>query len=117
MPLVLTTASVNSLLYDPAYYAAGQARYAIGRSTEYSLEALRPINDAIVTFFSTPTLSLPAALAVHGADRDVFNAREVGHMDDVRDLVLLLGRVGWAAATVVVAAVAARFAFRGAEAL
>ena len=117
IPLVLTTASVSSLLYDPAYYAAGQARYAIGRSTEYSLDALRPINDAIVTFFSTPTLSLPAALAVHGTNRDVFSAREVGHMEDVRDLVRLLGRVGWAAGSLVVAAVAARFAFRGAGAL
>ena len=40
------------------------------------------------------TLPLPSALQDEGASRDVFNQREVGHMNDVRDIVRLVGRIG-----------------------
>jgi integral membrane protein (TIGR01906 family) len=89
----LVTTSVNVLLYDPDYYAEGQVRYAVGRTTEYPLEALRPVNQAIVRFFRTPGISLPGALGEAGADRSVFNAREIGHMEDVREIVRLVGQV------------------------
>jgi integral membrane protein (TIGR01906 family) len=104
----LVTTSVNVLLYDPTYYAQGQARYAVGQTTEYSLDALRPVNQAIVRFFSSPGLSLPTALGEAGADQNVFNPREVGHMEDVRNIVWLVGRVQTAAFAAIVLLTAAR---------
>ena len=58
-------------------------------------------------------MALPVALADEGADRDVFNAREVGHMNDVRAIVRLLGRLENLALTLIVAVAAARLAVRG----
>ncbi|HEY3079695.1 MAG TPA: DUF1461 domain-containing protein [Chloroflexota bacterium] len=89
----LVTTSVNVLLYDPDYYAEGQVRYAVGRTTEYSPEALQPVNRAIVRFFGSSGVSLPNALGDAGADPAVFNPREVGHMEDVRALVRMIGRI------------------------
>jgi integral membrane protein (TIGR01906 family) len=107
--VVLVTTSVNALLYDPDYYAQGQSRYAVGRTTEYSLEALRPVNRAIVEFFRSPGVSLSSALGGAGARPDVFNEREVGHMEDVRDIVWLVGRLEAFALSIVVAIAAGRF--------
>ena len=112
--VALVTTSVNALLYDPEYYAQGQSRYAVGRTTEYSLDALRPVNRAIVDFFRSPEVSLPGALGGAGAQPDVFNEREVGHMEDVRDIVWLVGRLELIALGGALAIAAARFAaFRG----
>src|SRR5688572_32438615 len=112
--IALITSSVNALLYDPGYYAQAQSRHAVGRTTEYSLESLEPVNRAIVEFFRSPGLSLPAALGDSGAQPDVFNSREVGHMEDVRDIVRLFGGLEIAAVGGVVAIAAARFViFRG----
>jgi integral membrane protein (TIGR01906 family) len=107
--IALVTTSVNALLYDPNYYAQGQSRYAVGRTTEYSLDALRPVNRAIVEFFRSPGVSLPGALGGVGAQPDVFNEREVGHMEDVRDIVWLIGRLEAIALVGTAAIAAARF--------
>ena len=109
----LVTTSVNVLLYDPTYYAQGQARYAVGQTTEYSLDALRPVNQAIVRFFSSPGLSLPTALGDAGADRAVFNQREIGHMEDVRDIVRLVGRIQIASLALIAALTLSRLVGRG----
>ena len=108
--VALVPTSVNALLYDADYYALGQSRYAVGRTTEYSLDALRPVNRAIVDFFRSPSVSLPGALGGAGAQPDVFNEREVGHMEDVRDIVWLVGQIEVIALVAAVAIAAGRFA-------
>jgi integral membrane protein (TIGR01906 family) len=113
VPVVLVAASLNALFYDPDFYLRGQLRWAIGRTTEYTAEQLRPVNRAIVEFFQWPSLSLPVALQDEGASREVFNAREVGHMNDVRDIVRLIGRLENLALTLALAAVLGRFVARG----
>jgi integral membrane protein (TIGR01906 family) len=117
VPVALVAAQVNALLFDPNYDLQGQARHAVGQSTEYTLDRLRPVDLGIVAFFKQPDVALPVALADEGADRDVFNAREVGHMNDVRDIVRLLGRAEGLALTLIVAVAAARFASQGRAAL
>src|SRR5262245_62192646 len=111
--MALVAAQVNALMFDPGYYLDGQARHAVGRTTEYTLDRLRAVDRGIVAFFKQPSVALPVALADEGADRDVFNAREVGHMNDVRDIVRLLGRLEGLALTLIVAVATARFASRG----
>ena len=87
IPVALVTASIMALVGDADFYTAGQARHAVGKTTEFGLETLCPINRAIVTYFRSTSLSLPDALAAEGADPAVFNDREVHHMDDVRGLI------------------------------
>ena len=117
VPVALVAAQVNVLMFDPGYYLQGQGRHAVGRTTEYTLDRLRAVDAGIVAFFKQPNVALPVALADEGADRDVFNAREVGHMNDVRDIVRLIGRLENLALTLIVAIAAARFASRGRSAL
>jgi integral membrane protein (TIGR01906 family) len=116
VPLVLVATSLNALFYDPEFYLRGQLQWAIGRTTEYTADQLRPVNRAIVEFFRWPSLSLPVALQDEGASRDVFNDREVGHMNDVRDIVRFIGRLENLALTLGLAAVLGRFAARGSSA-
>jgi integral membrane protein (TIGR01906 family) len=113
VPVVLVAASLNALFYDPDFYLRGQLQWAIGRTTEYTADQLRPVNRGIVEFFKWPSLSLPVALQDEGASRDVFNDREVGHMNDVRDIVRSIGRLENLALTVGLAAILGRFAARG----
>src|SRR5438132_1033044 len=117
VPVALVCFQLNGLFFDPAFYLRGQARYAVGRSTEYTLDMLRPVDLGIVGFFKQPNVSLPVALADEGADRDVFNAREVGHMNDVRDIVRLIERLQNLALTLIVAVAAGRLASRGPHAV
>jgi integral membrane protein (TIGR01906 family) len=117
VPIALVGFQLNALFFDPAFYLRGQGRYAVGRTTEYTLDMLRPVDLGIVGFFKQPNVSLPVALADEGADRDVFNAREVGHMNDVRDIVRLIGRFQNLALTLMVAVAAGRLASRGPLAL
>lgn len=113
VPVVLVVSSLNGLFYDPNFYLQGQLRWAIGRTTEYTAEQLRPVNRGIVEFFSQPSLSLPAALQDSGASGNVFNDREVGHMNDVRDIVRLVGRIGNIFLFLGLAVAIGRFALRG----
>lgn len=116
VPVVLVAASLNALFYDPDFYLRGQLRWAIGRTTEYTAEQLRPVNRAIVDFFTWPSLSLTTALQEEGASRDVFNQREVGHMNDVRGLVRFIGRLENLALTLALAVALGRFVARGGSA-
>lgn len=113
VPAALVAVQLNALFYDAEFYADGQARHAIGRTTEYTADMLRPVNAAIVGFFKQPNVALPTALADEGADRAVFNVREVGHMNDVRDIVRAIGRIQNLALTLIVACAAGRLAKEG----
>lgn len=113
VPIALTGLQLDALFYNPDYYLSGEVRRAVGRTTEYTPDQLRPINAAIVDFFKSPNLALPVALADQGADRGVFNAREVGHMNDVRGIVRLVGRLTNLALTLIVGVAAGRVAREG----
>jgi integral membrane protein (TIGR01906 family) len=116
VPVVLVASSLNALFFDPDFYLQGQLRWAVGRTTEYTADQLRPVNRGIVEFFSWPSLPLPSALQDAGARRDVFNDREVGHMNDVRDIVRFVGRLQNLFLTLAVAAALGRFITRGGSA-
>ena len=44
VPVVLVATSLNALFYDPDFYLRGQLQWAIGRTTEYTADQLRPVN-------------------------------------------------------------------------
>ena len=109
LPAIVISSAVNSLIFDPTYYATRQTIYSIGQSTEYSQEQLRPVNNGLVQFFENPGLTLPAALANSGANPAVFNAREIGHMNDVRAIIRGLVRIQWIASIAVLITLVAFF--------
>jgi integral membrane protein (TIGR01906 family) len=101
IPVALITTNVNALVFDASFYERGQVRHAVGQTTEFPIETLRPINRGIVRFFSVREISLPEALAAEGADAQVFGAREVHHMDDVRGLIQLSSSLQMASLAVI----------------
>ena len=109
VPAIMISSSVNSLIFDPSYYASRQSTYAVGRSTEYTSEQLRPVNSALVQFFENPTMPLTTALSNNGANPTVFNAREIGHMNDVRSIIRGLVQIQSTAAVVMLVVLLAFF--------
>ncbi|TAK21010.1 MAG: TIGR01906 family membrane protein [Chloroflexota bacterium] len=94
VPIFLIALSIETLLFDAAFYASGQRQHAIGRTTEFNEAQLAPINGAIVAFFGSNE-SLIASLGAAGAPVDVFNEREIGHMNDVREIVRRVSQAKW----------------------
>ncbi len=107
MPAIIVSSSVNSLIFDAEFYASRQATYAVGKSTEYSLSQLIPVNSGLVVFFTNPELTLPGALSRAGANPAVFNEREVGHMNDVRTIIRRLVELDWWATAIILTVIVA----------
>lgn len=101
VPGMIISSSVNALIFDAGYYASRQATYAVGRSTEYTIGQLLPINSALVLFFADPNVTLPNALSKSGASPAVFSEREIGHMNDVRSIIRGLVTLQWWSAAII----------------
>ena len=86
LPLAVISAVVTNLVFDSSFYHAGQARYNVQSVTHLSPATMDRVNDGIVRFFGDAE-TLPQALTAVGAPSDVFNEREILHMNDVRGLI------------------------------
>jgi len=86
LPLAVITAVVTNLVFDSSFYHAGQARYDVQAVTQLSPSTMDRVNQGIVRFFGDSE-TLPQALSAVGAPPDVFNEREILHMNDVRGLI------------------------------
>jgi integral membrane protein (TIGR01906 family) len=92
LPLGVITSVVLALMFDAGYFEGGQRRYQVDQTTGFTFEQIGQIDRGIVRFFGTSE-SLPTALAAVGANPDVFQDKEVLHMNDVRLIVWFMQRV------------------------
>ncbi|HEX5417463.1 MAG TPA: TIGR01906 family membrane protein [Chloroflexota bacterium] len=86
LPLAVISAVVTNLVFDSGFYHAGQARYDVQSVTHLSPATMDRVNVGIVRFFGNSE-TLPQSLSAVGAPPDVFNEREILHMNDVRGLI------------------------------
>jgi integral membrane protein (TIGR01906 family) len=92
LPLAVITSVVLGLMFDAGYLVAGQRRYQVDQVTGFSFDEIGRIDRAIVRFFGS-TESLPISLSQTGASPDVFQDKEVLHMNDVRSIVWLMQKL------------------------
>lgn len=105
LPLAVITTVVLNLMFDVSFFRAGQERYHVEQTTGMSPDELLRADQGIARFFGSAE-SLPTALQQSGANPDVFNQREVLHMNDVRAIVQFMMRLDLASFLLVGAAFA-----------
>jgi len=86
IPLATISTVVLGLFHDLSYYHTGQLKYQVSTVTGFTQEQMDRVDDGIVRFFFSND-SLANAISVSGGPNDVFNEREILHMNDVRDVI------------------------------
>ena len=92
LPVYVISAVVLGLIFDAQFFHDGQVKYQVQLDTHLTTVQMDAINRGIVRFFGDSE-TLPSALAATGADPNVFNEREILHMNDVRGLIQGIGRL------------------------
>ena len=111
--LALVAGSVAWAVNDPGVYRNGFARYDAAARSGIAEDDLLTIGRELRRYFNTGQEPLSVRAPIYGTPQDVFNAREIAHMYDVKRLVR---GVYWTAGGVLlylVALLAAGFAVHG----
>ncbi len=87
VPLFLVTAPVTWAVNDLRLYSYGFRAYNIPAVTGMSDTQLMQVAREIRKYFNSGTEPLSVRARVNGIERDLFNAREVAHMRDVKHLI------------------------------
>lgn len=87
LPLFLVTASVTWAFNNPGLYQRGFEKYGVSRITGITEADLAQVGADLRHYFNSPRAPLAVKARVYGEERDIFNAREVTHLGDVKRLV------------------------------
>ena len=87
VPLFLVTASVTWAFNSPGVYHGGFERYEVSRVTGITDADLRQVSADIRSYFNSGQEPLEVRARVFGAERALFNPKEITHMRDVKRLV------------------------------
>jgi integral membrane protein (TIGR01906 family) len=87
VPLVLVTASVTWAFNSPGLYSRGFEKYSVSLATGITAADLRQAGVDIRRYFNSGDEPLVLQARILGVEQEIFNAREVQHMGDVKRLV------------------------------
>lgn len=113
VPLLLIAGSVAWAVNDGGLYRRGFVRYDIALSSGLTAADLARVGAELRRYFNSRQEPLQVSAAVFGVERDLFNAREVAHMRDVKRLVWGTYAVAAAAGLYLLIAGAAGFIGQG----
>jgi len=87
--LAIFLTCVDYCCFDKDFYETEQEKYAIGETIGISSkEDMKTLTDVTVDYLRDRSKTLDLKLNVKGVIREVYNAKEKSHMEDVRDLYL-----------------------------
>lgn len=87
IPVALVVTNARWAINEMRLYQDGFRRYDISRKTGISFEDLSQVGRSIIRYFNSPQEPLQVTVSVGGVQRELFNAKEVSHMADVKRLV------------------------------
>ena len=87
LPFLVLSASVAWAINDEGLYQQGFDDYDISQRTGITRLDLRVVGADIRRYFNSSEEPLSVRTRVYGEERDLFNAREVAHMRDVKVLI------------------------------
>ena len=87
VPLFLITACVAWAFNSPGLYEGGFEKYQISRRSGITADDLRQVAAELRGYFNSRQEPLSIRTRIFGEERDLFNAKEVRHMRDVKRLV------------------------------
>ena len=85
--LLLVAGSVAWAVNDPGLYRNGFQRYDTAARSGIAEADLLDVGAALRRYFNTGAEPLAVRVPVYGLEQDIFNAREIAHMHDVKRLV------------------------------
>jgi integral membrane protein (TIGR01906 family) len=94
LPLCLIGNNVHWVALNPDTYREGFARYGVAERAGLDPVQLSGVARAFIDYFQAPPGRLNPGVTVNGAQRPLFNEREVAHMEDVQRLMRLVFRLG-----------------------
>ena len=103
--LFLVAGSVTWAVNDPGLYRNGFQRYHTAQRSGITDADLTTIGAELRRYFNTSVEPLSVRAPIYGIEQDVFNAREIAHMYDVKRLVrgaywVALGSALWILSTI-----------------
>lgn len=113
--LFLVAGSVAWAVNDPGLYRNGFQRYDTAARSGITDADLIVIGAELRRYFNNKTEPLAVRAPIYGIEQDVFNAREIAHMYDVKRLVRGTYWVAVGAALWILATLAGGFALRRRE--
>ena len=87
IPVLIVSGTVNVFAHSTALYEYGFSRYRISVATGISNEQLNRVAQHMVDFFSGKMPSPQMTVRINGMDRQLYNDKELTHLDDVRDII------------------------------
>ena len=86
LPLFLILGNVLEVASDQDFYLRAFAKYDVGQVTGLDQAQLVAVSDAFIAYLRDPSAQLHIQVTTGGAQRPLFNEREIAHMDDVQKL-------------------------------
>ena len=87
VPLFLITSSVTWAFNSPGLYNNGFEKYSISRISGISDSDLRQVGADIRYYINFGNEPMDIQTRIFGVEQDLFNTKEISHMDDVKQLV------------------------------
>jgi integral membrane protein (TIGR01906 family) len=113
VPVFLVTASVTWAVNDLRLYSHGFEKYEISGATGIEQDDLMMVAGELRAYFNSAQEPLEVRAPVFGQERTLFSAKEVAHMEDVKDLVWEVYIAGAAAGTYLLVVTLGGFLRRG----
>jgi len=101
LPVVLITASILLAANSRVLYNYGFDKYAVGETTGLADSELDKVARGFIQYFGSNQESISLVVEREGQPFELFNEREVAHLEDVKallhqDYIVLLGTLGYA---------------------
>jgi integral membrane protein (TIGR01906 family) len=116
LPVVLITASVLLAANSRVLYNYGFDKYDVGQTTGLADTELDKVAKGLIQYFGSSQESISLVVEKEGQTIELFNAREVLHLEDVKGLfrlvyMVLLGTLGYAVSYIGVSFILGRLGF------
>jgi integral membrane protein (TIGR01906 family) len=116
LPVVLITASILAAANSRVLYNYGFDKYAVSETTGLAEEELDRVARGLIQYFGSNQESISLVVEREGEPFELFNAREVLHLEDVKglfhlDYMVLLWTLGYALSYIGVSFILDRLGF------
>jgi integral membrane protein (TIGR01906 family) len=113
IPVLIVSGTVNVFAHSADLYKYGFSKYRISAATGIGDEQLNGVAQRMADFFGGKLTSPQMTVRVKGLDRQLYNQKELVHLDDVRSIISIFKALQIAAILAFLAAGASVFGLLG----
>jgi integral membrane protein (TIGR01906 family) len=113
IPVLIISGTVNVFAHSADLYKYGFSKYRISAVTGIGDEQLNGVAQRMADFFSGKLTSPQMTISMKGVERQLYNQKELVHLDDVRSIISIFKALQIAAILAFLAAGASVFSLLG----